>query len=173
MLEDISSVLLRTLIIYAGGLLLLRLAGNRVFVRQSPFDLIFAFTMGSTLSRAINGSAESVPTLAAVALLIILHALLGLLGFHFPLLSKVFKGGPTPLIKDGDVSWEDMKRNYLSEGDLLEALRINGHLTEARQVQLGQIERNGIISIVPRSAAPQVVEVGVEEGVKTVRLEFR
>lgn len=172
MIEDIISVLLRTLLIYSGGLLILRIAGNRILARESPFDLILAFTLGSTLSRAINGSASLVPTLAAFGLLAALHIITGVLGFRFPYLSKMIKGTPVTLIQDGTISWNDMKKKYLTEGDLLEALRLNAHLIEPRQVALGKLERNGNISFIPKKTAPKIMEIAVEDGVKTVRLEF-
>jgi uncharacterized membrane protein YcaP (DUF421 family) len=42
-------------------------------------------------------------------------------------------------------------------------------------VRLAQLERNGHISVIaepPRARTPRVVEVAVDEGVKTVRLRL-
>jgi len=38
-------------------------------------------------------------------------------------------------------------------------------------VKLAYLERNGGISVIPRKPEPRVLEVAVEEGVQTVRIE--
>jgi uncharacterized membrane protein YcaP (DUF421 family) len=64
-----------------------------------------------------------------------------------------------------------MRRQRLSEGDLDEALRLNGRVEDRRKVKEARFERNGRVSVVQR-AEPKVVEVRVEDGVQTVRIEI-
>ena len=54
------------------------------------------------------------------------------------------------LVRDGEIQWDAMRQGHISEKDLVEALRTNGKLTDAHNVQLAYLERSGDISIIPR-----------------------
>ena len=64
-----GAMALRTAVIYALTLVLVRLSSRRLLAKPSAFDVIVAIMLGSIMSRAINGSAPLVPTLAAGAVL--------------------------------------------------------------------------------------------------------
>jgi hypothetical protein len=53
-----------------------------------------------------------------------------------------------------------------------QALRSQGHLLRLDQAKQVNFERNGSLSVIPKESAPRIIEVGVEEGVKTIRLKF-
>lgn len=63
----------RAALIFAYGLLLVRVAGRRAFARWSALDIVVAIIVGSNLSRSLTGSAPLFPTIAATALLMLLH----------------------------------------------------------------------------------------------------
>jgi uncharacterized membrane protein YcaP (DUF421 family) len=168
LMEELYGVALRGAILYLVGLVLLRLWGRRVLAKESAFDVI----LGSTLSRGINGGATVASSLVAVVLLVLLHAFISLLTFYFPKISKIVKGDASILVQDGIVQQKAMKKHYLTEGDLLEALRLEGHLDRPEQAQVVNFERGGSYSIIPKKKSPKVIEVAVEEGVKTVRVAF-
>jgi uncharacterized membrane protein YcaP (DUF421 family) len=51
-------------------------------------------------------------------------------------------------------------------------LRLRGRLTEPEEVGIACLERNGEISPIPRRREPRVVDLGVRDGVHTVRVEL-
>ncbi|HYO13139.1 MAG TPA: YetF domain-containing protein [Thermoanaerobaculia bacterium] len=163
---------LRALGIYLAGWAILRIGGNRFLGRETVFDIVLAFVLGSTLSRAINGSAPLAVTLAASALLVVLHHLLAWLTWRSHGLGVFFKGRPQALIRDGQTIPRNLRRYRISKGDLDEALRLHAHLDDPGQVKEARFERNGDISFVKKKGEPQVVEVRVEQGVQTVRIEI-
>lgn len=165
-------VSLRAVVIYAGGLAILRVGENRFLGKFTAFDIILGFVLGSILSRAINGSGPLIPSLVATALLVTLHYLLAKTAFHTRRLGALIKGRPEPLVRDGQILWDGMRRKSLSERDLGEALRLNAGLEDCEQVKEARFERNGDISIVKKQAEPRVVEISVREGVQTVRIEI-
>jgi uncharacterized membrane protein YcaP (DUF421 family) len=59
----VLQVSLRALIMFIAALIIVRLGSKRFLARKTAFDFILAFMLGSMLSRAINGSAELLPTL--------------------------------------------------------------------------------------------------------------
>ena len=169
---SIALMCLRAVGVYAAGWLMLRVGGNRFLGRRSAFDVVLAFVLGSTLSRAINGSAPLLLTLAAATLLVILHHLLSWISWRSHRWGVLLKGKPQTIIRDGKPLDDALRQHRISAGDLAEALRLNAHLTDASQVQEARFERNGGISVVEKKKEPCILEVRVEEGVQTVRIEI-
>ena len=67
----------RTVVVFALGIFLVRIADRRFLGRNAGFDVLLAIVLGSVLSRAINGQAPFLPTLAASVLLVLLHRVVG------------------------------------------------------------------------------------------------
>src|SRR5215217_300199 len=117
---------LRAILVYLAGWAILRAGGNRFLGRETAFDIVLGFVLGSTLSRAINGSAPLFVTLAACALLVLVHQVLAGLAYHSRRFGVFMKGRAETLIQDGRVIEDSLRRHQLSPGDLEEALRLNG-----------------------------------------------
>lgn len=163
---------LRTIIIYAFTLAIVRLGSKRFLGRASAFDTIVGIMIGSVMSRAINGSAPFVPTLVAGVVFIAMHWLLAVLAFHLHWFGPFVKGNPVLLIKDGQIQEEGMRRGGITKHDLTEALRQHSKESDPAKLKFAYLERNGSISIIPFKQEPRVVEVSVEDGVQTVRIEL-
>lgn len=169
----ILEMCLRAVGIYLAGWALLRIGGNRFLGRETAFDIVLGFVLGSTLSRAINGSAPLLVTLIASALLVWLHHLLAWLTWRSHAIGVFLKGRAQTLIRDGRIVPEGLRKHRISEGDLDEALRLNGSLDDPGQVKEARFERNGDISVIKRETRePRVLEVRVQDGVQTVRIEI-
>lgn len=165
-------ICLRAVLVYLAGWAILRAGGNRFLGRETAFDIVLGFVLGSTMSRAINGSSPILLTLVASALLVALHQLLAWASFRSHRFGVLMKGRPEPLIRAGKVIPESLRRHSLTQGDLEEALRLHAHLADPAKVEEARYERNGDISIVKKKGEPRVVEVRVEPGVQTVRIEL-
>ena len=162
----------RAVLIYFFGWAILRIGGNRFLGQETAFDVVLGFVLGSVLSRAINGSSTLLMALAASALLVGVHHLLAWATFRSQTLGEIFKGRPRTLLHDGEVVPEEMRRHRISEGDLDETLRLNGRVDDRRRVKEARFERNGKVSVVKKESEPRIVEVRVEAGVQTVRIEI-
>lgn len=169
---DAAEVALRAALTYVFGLLAVRLADKRVLGKNTAFDVVVGVVLGSVLSRAVNGAAPLFPTMVGVVVLLLLHWLLAFASSRSHALSVLLKGNARPLIRDGQVNWEEMRRNHISTGDLMEMLRFRGRLTDPKQVEIACLERNGEISAIPMRREPRVVDVGVRDGVQTIRVEL-
>jgi uncharacterized membrane protein YcaP (DUF421 family) len=170
---------LRAALIYIAGWAILRAGGNRFLGRETAFDIVLGFVLGSALSRAINGSGALFQTIAAAALLVGLHQCLAWATFRSHRFGELMKGRPEALIRDGRLVEEGLRRHRISPGDLDEALRLHAHLDDPAKVKEARFERNGDISIVKKErekkaedGGPRIVEVRVEQGVQTVRIEL-
>ena len=65
-----------------------------------------------------------------------------------------------------------MKAGQISHGDLLSALRAAGGGEDLDQVDAAYLERSGDISLIKRKREPRLVEISVDRGVQTVRVEL-
>ena len=136
----------RALMIFIYGLLLVRLAGRRVFGKWSALDIIVSIVVGSNLSRALTGSAALLGTLAATTLLMALHWLLAHAAARSSRLSRLLEGPAIELARDGAGESSTFVREAVSEGDLNEALRQAGveRVAETRRITL---EPSGKITV--------------------------
>ena len=161
----------RAVVVYGAAVLLVRAGSRRSLGRATVFDAILSVTLGSTLSRAITGGSYLLPSLSASAALVGVHWALSALTFHFHSLGKLLKGQPTTLVADGELDRAAMCREHMAEGDVLEELRRQGKVEDPRKVKIARLERNGEVSVLKRDEPPRVLEVRVENGVQTVRIE--
>lgn len=169
---DAVQVCFRAVLIYFFGWAILRIGGNRFLGQETAFDVVLGFVLGSVLSRAINGSSTLLLAMVAGGFLVAFHRLLAWATFRSRTLSGIFSGRPHTLIRDGELLAEEMSRNQFSAADLDETLRLNGRVDDLHKVKEARFERNGKISVVKKESAPRVVEVRVEAGVQTVRIEI-
>jgi uncharacterized membrane protein YcaP (DUF421 family) len=169
---NVAQMALRTVAVYAVALLIIRLGSKRFLSKASAFDMVVAVMFGSIMSRAINGSAPFLPTLASGAVLVGAHWLLAALAYRLDWFGPVVKGSPVTLVRDGIVDQDAMRSAGVSTRDLEQALRAQGKVVDPSRVRLAVLERDGNISVLPRDTSPQVVEVSVEPGVQTVRVEL-
>jgi uncharacterized membrane protein YcaP (DUF421 family) len=173
-LEDVSSVemALRALLVYVLAVILVRIGSKRFLSQATAFDVIVAIMLGSILSRAINGSAPFLPTIAAGAALVGLHWFFALLTSRTDFAGPLLKGEPRLLIKDGEVQEEEMRKAKLSEHDLEQALRMGSKQSDPSKIRRAYLERNGSISVIPYRKEPEVLDVSVEEGVQNIRIKL-
>ena len=145
-----GAMALRTVIVYAFTLALVRLGSRRLLAKPSAFDVIVAIMVGSIMSRAINGSAPFGPTLLAGVVLLSMHWAFAVLAFRAHWVSAALKGTRIELLRDGRVMRDGMRRANITDDDLAEALRLQIHDDDPAQVRVAYMERSGAISVIPR-----------------------
>ena len=69
------------------------------------------------------------------------------LGYHFPRLQHLFHAGPLKIVKDGRLLREQMKKELISEDELMSQLRQHG-ISDVKKVKEACIEGDGHISVV-------------------------
>ena len=161
----------RAALVFLIGLAIVRLGKSRLIARVTALDVILGFILGSLLSRGITGHASISGTAVASATLVLVHWALTLVACRWHVLGTVIKGHSFPLVKDGKLDERAMLHSHMSPHDLEEAVRLKG-LETIDEVHLACKERNGEISVIERKKLPRVIEVSVQDGVQTVRIEI-
>jgi uncharacterized membrane protein YcaP (DUF421 family) len=170
---NVAQMAVRTVIVYAVMVIIVRLGHKRLLGKATAFDYVVAILFGTIMAKAINGSAPFSPTMVAGAVLLGIHWLFALLAFNTKWFGPIVKGERVLLIKDGQVQQEGVRQSSITEEDLGEALRLHAKQADPSKVQRAYLERNGQISIVPYPHEPRVLNVSVEQGVQTVRIELQ
>jgi uncharacterized membrane protein YcaP (DUF421 family) len=136
----------RAALVFAYGLLLVRIVGRRVFGRWSAIDIVVSIIVGSNLSRTLTGNAPLLGTLAATSLIMLLHWLLAQAAVRSQAMSRLFEGRARVLGRDGRLTGRRDLRVAISDADLQEALRQAG-VERVEETRLLVLEPSGKISV--------------------------
>ena len=148
--DDLSSLQMscRAFVLYLITFILLKISGLRTFGGKSTFDNIIAIMLGAVLSRAVVGASPFIPTVCAGLILVFSHRVLGWMSIYIKGLGKLVKGEETLLYKDGKFKTGNIKRCLLTNGDIMESVRLNANLNSLENVEEIIMERSGRISVV-------------------------
>ena len=163
---------LRAVVVYVAAVAMVRVGEKRFMGKNTAFDVILGIVFGSVLSRAVTGNAPFFPTLGAGFALVCLHWAFAALAFHSDRFGSLVKGRERVLVRNGEVQRDNMRKSHISEKDLREALRVHGKITDPAEAESAHFERSGDISVIPGRREPRVLEIRVEKGVQTVRVEL-
>lgn len=118
---------LRTVLVYGGMVVLLRLGGKRDLAQVNSFDLVVMLLLANVVQNAVIGNDNSVTGgLLGAAVLVLINA--GMVRFanrhEWALL--LFEGRTTTLVKDGRAVSAALRRLGLRRGDVIAACRRQG-----------------------------------------------
>lgn len=137
--------------VYLGAILFSRVFGQRQFATSSSYDLIFVFALGSLIGRVVLVRTSLAAALIGLLTLFLLHALTGWLHHNVRAIHDLIQNPPILLVVDGKISDDGLRRAHLSETELHQALRLEGHgsVSGLRAVIM---ERTGRISVLPEGS---------------------
>jgi uncharacterized membrane protein YcaP (DUF421 family) len=142
----------RAFVMFFITLLLIRVAGMRAFGQKSAFDMIIVIMLGAILSRAVTGASPFWPTVAAGAVLAIVHRLLALVSMNNDTVGAIIKGNKILLFKNNEVIKKNMIKCSVSYKDLQEEVRLILNQTTMDDVEEIYMERSGKISVIKKSS---------------------
>ena len=141
----------RAFVMFFITLFFIRIAGMRAFGQKSAFDLILVIMLGAILSRAVTGASAFIPTIAAGAVLAVVHRLLGLASVYSEFIGSIVKGNKIILFKNNKMIKKNMITCSVSFKDLQEEVRLILNETNMDNVEEIYMERSGKISVVKKS----------------------
>jgi uncharacterized membrane protein YcaP (DUF421 family) len=165
-------VSIRAFVIYIAALVMVRVGEKRFIGKNTAFDVILGIILGSVVSRAINSSATFFLTILAGFVLVGLHWLFAAISFRSDWFGNLIKGTKRQLVKEGEIHWRQMEKGNISREDLMSAVRAESNREDLEGVLKAYLERSGNISIIREAEEPRILEVKVEEGVQTVRIQI-
>jgi len=155
----IAEKILRPVIVYIFLVACLRIFGKRELAQLNPFDLVVLLTLSNAVQNAIIGEDNSITggAIGAFALLAINWLVVRLL-FRHPTVNKALEGTETVLVRNGRVDTDALKRETLTETELLSAIHKQG-LNDFAEVAKCVLEPNGTFYV--EAVKPSYSEVHV------------
>jgi uncharacterized membrane protein YcaP (DUF421 family) len=141
-------LVIRAVVVYAALLIALRIFGKREVGQFTLFDLVFILLVANALQPAITGPDNSIGGgLVLIVALVGMNALVGRLD-RLPRFHELFGSSPAVIIRNGQFITAVMKREGVTPDECESAIREHG-VKDLKEVQLGVLEPDGSISIVP------------------------
>jgi len=138
----------RAVVVYAALLVALRLFGKREVGQFTLYDLVFILLVANALQPAMTGPDSSVGGgIVLIAALVAANFAVGRLD-DIGIFHRLFGSSPSVLIKDGKLMPATLKREGITGDEVEMAIREHG-VDSLKDVELGVLEPDGTISIVP------------------------
>jgi uncharacterized membrane protein YcaP (DUF421 family) len=144
----------RAAVVYLALLLLFRIVGKRTLAETGVFDFVLLLIIAEATQQAMIDDDNSMTN----AFLIIVTLLALNIGFSIlkqrsPLVDRLIDDVPVLIVVDGNPLKDRMDRARVDERDILQAARETQGLARLDQIQYAVLERDGVISVVPKEAA--------------------
>lgn len=142
----------RAAAVFVITLVLIRVSGRRSFGQRTPFDAATTVLLGAVLSRGVVGASPFIATVAAAAVLVLLHRLLGWLSVRWDSFDVFVNGEERVIVDDGRPVARELQCALISRRDLDEAVRKKVGHAEVAGVKTATLERDGEISLLMNPA---------------------
>jgi uncharacterized membrane protein YcaP (DUF421 family) len=146
------AVIVRTLLVYVGVFVGLRVAGKRELGQMTVFDLAVVLLISNAVQNAMVGPDFSVQGgLLAALVLLVANRVLALMRLRGGTWGRLIEGTPTVLVEDGELIEPHLRREGLERQELEMVVREHG-VDALSEVRLAVLETDGSISIVPMAS---------------------
>lgn len=130
---------------------IVRIVGRRPGKQMTPFEFVLVFFMGGLALTAMVGSEASLTNALLQIIAVALgHFFVAWLRSRSSRLARLIDGTPLVLLEDGHWRTETLSHMRLQDDDVMASARDSGVPT-LEKIDSAFLERNGEISIVPRS----------------------
>jgi uncharacterized membrane protein YcaP (DUF421 family) len=143
----------RSFVVYAAVLIGLRLGGRRELGQLTPFDLVVILLVANAVQNAMVGADTSLQGgLVAAATLLVVNAGVARLRLRSARVRQLVEGLPVILVQHGELVAANLRREGITEEEVVAAVREHGEIGDLSQVELAVLETDGSVSIVPMTA---------------------
>ena len=140
---------IRTAAVYIVLLVLLHLAGKRELAQLNSFDLVVLLLLSNVVQNAIIGNDNSLAGgLMGAVILLGVNVVLVRAAFMSPRFGKALQGGPTTLFENGQLDRRALRREAITQEELVAALRRQG--MELDDVEKVALEPEGTFNATPK-----------------------
>ncbi|MGU3413693.1 DUF421 domain-containing protein [Enterobacteriaceae bacterium C34A] len=145
--DFLGEVALRSLYTFVLVFLFLKITGRRGVRQMSLFEVLIILTLGSAAGDvAFYDDVPMLPVLVVFITLGVLYRLVMWLMSHSEKLEDLLEGKPVIVVTDGELAWEKLRAENLTEFEFFMELRLNG-IEHLGQVKRAIMETNGQISV--------------------------
>ncbi len=159
--DRLQDILLSGTAIYLAIIILVRISGKRTTSQMNNFDWIITVALGGLVASGILLKDVSVSdALFAACWLVFLQWVMTSVVIRSDLIADLVKARPTLLVDNGEYLQTNMRKERISEGEIMAALRENG-LHQVDQAKWVILETDASFSVVAdaddRPEEPQIL----------------
>jgi uncharacterized membrane protein YcaP (DUF421 family) len=158
--HELLMTAVRAAVVYAGMLAVIRVLGKRTVGNFTAFDLLVALMLGEVVDEVIYGDVALVQGAVAILVIAAAHYTNSWLGYWDHGLDRVLEGTPTPIVRDGALQRDGLRRERMNEKDALAELRHQG-IEDVSEVRLALVEVDGQVSVIRQEWAAPVQKADV------------
>lgn len=162
---------LRTVLVYALIVVLVRLGGKRGLASMNTLDFVVIFLLAGMVEDAIVGDDNSIlgGAIGAVTLIAVNRALARLID-TVPLAQRIFEGRPTTVIEHGKVVQPALSRLGMRTSELDHAIR-SQHGDDLEEIEHGELTPSGqfVLTLKPDEQSSTKADIaGLEQRLKHI-----
>lgn len=144
---------IRAGIVYLAIMVLFRISGKRTLAQITTFDFVLLLVIGEATQQALLGEDYSITNaILVVATLLGADMAIAAIQRVVPRAGRYVEGLPLVVIENGEVIDRHMEWARIDVDDVLEEARTQQGLERLDQIKHAVLERNGAISVVPKSS---------------------
>jgi uncharacterized membrane protein YcaP (DUF421 family) len=144
----ILEIVIRGSVVYLSIFLILRFVLKRQAGAVGITDLLVVVFIADAAQNAMADDYHSISAgLLLVSTIILWSFLLDWLGYQFPVVQRVIHPPPLPLVRNGRMLRRNMKKELITEGELMTQLREQG-IDDLSAVKFAYMEGDGYISVI-------------------------
>jgi uncharacterized membrane protein YcaP (DUF421 family) len=145
---SIAEKILRPVIVYLFLIVILRIGGRRELAQMNAFDLVVLLMLANAVQNAIIGDDNSLlGGIIGGTTLILLNLGVNWYLYRHPKLDRRIEGAPTLLVKNGRLLRHHLKRELITEPELISMVHRQGvdRIEDCSEVIL---ETSGVITVI-------------------------
>lgn len=143
----VLELVVRASVLYLVVLLLVRILPRRTGGELATMDLIFIVLIAAAAAPAFGEYKSLTGGLIVIGTLMLWNFLINLCSYYSPFIEKLVSAQRIQIVKNGKLLRRNMRREYLTEEELMEYVRKEG-VDDVRNVKAAFIESDGKISII-------------------------
>lgn len=145
-------IIIRGSIVYWFIFVLLRVAGRRDIGSFGVADMLVLVLIADAAQNAMAGEYKSiVDGLVLVSTIVGWAVIVDRAGYFFKPVGRLLAADKVCLIHDGVIARRNLRREYITEAELLSELRLKG-VTDVSEVRRAYMEADGNISVLKKKA---------------------
>lgn len=145
----VLELIIKGSIMYLGILLLFRILPRRTGGEMAMMDLIFVLLITEAATHSLGGYSSITEGFIVIVTMMSWNYLFNFLSYHVPVFEKMVSPPPLLIIKNGRLLKRNMRREYLTEEELTDHLRLEG-IDDVGAVKEAYIEGDGKISVIAK-----------------------
>ena len=143
-------IALRATLVYVALIILLRVVAKRNAGHLSPNDILTLVIIGGLGTDAIVGGSTSAGDILLLIVLVVGWSyLLDSLEYRVPAVRRLLRDRQSTLIEDGRLMRRNMRRELVTEQELMAVLRKEG-IDDPARVKSARMEADGEISVIKK-----------------------